>query len=126
ADYGPRKIGSHITDDKALFLTDIFPTGWTAIDWANLKGGETVAIFGSGPVGLMAQKAAWLQGAGRVIAIDPLDYRLEKAQTVNGVEIINPHKSNVNEVVREMTNGRGADVCVDAVGMEAERSVVDK
>lgn len=74
----------------------------------------------------MAQKAAWLNGASRVIAIDPLDYRLEKAKTVNKVETLNPHKVNVVDAIREMTNGRGADVCVDAVGFEPERSFVDK
>jgi alcohol dehydrogenase len=101
-----------------LFLTDIFPTGWAAIDWAKLEGGETVAIFGSGPVGLMAQKAAWLNGAGRVIAIDPLNYRLEKARTVNNVETINPYETDAIEAIRALTAGRGADVCVDAVGVE--------
>ncbi|MGJ1537905.1 zinc-dependent alcohol dehydrogenase [Sphingobacterium multivorum] len=126
ADISPRIIPEHLTDEQALFLTDIFPTGWSAIDWANLKGGETVAIFGSGPVGLMAQKAAWLNGAGRVIAIDPLDYRLEKAKAVNNVEILNPHKVDVVQAIREMTDGRGADVCVDAVGFEPERNFMDK
>lgn len=126
ANVGPRKVADHLSDEQVLFLTDIFPTGWSAIDWAQLKGGETVAIFGSGPVGLMAQKAAWLKGAGRVIAIDPLDYRLAMAQKVNNAEIINPHKVDAIEVIREMTNGRGADVCVDAVGLEAERSFLDK
>ncbi|QJB29876.1 glutathione-dependent formaldehyde dehydrogenase [Chitinophaga oryzae] len=126
ANYGPRKVPESLTDDQVLFLTDIFPTGWSAIDWGNLKGGETVAIFGSGPVGLMAQKAAWLMGAGRVIAIDPLPYRLEMAALQNRAEIIDPHQVDVVEAIREATNGRGADVCVDAVGMEAERSFGDK
>jgi len=126
ADISPRVIPDHLTDEQALFLTDIFPTGWSAIDWANLKGGETVAIFGSGPVGLMAQKAAWLHGAGRVIAIDPLDYRLDKAKAVNKVEILNPHKVDVIQAIREMTDGRGADVCIDAVGFEPERNFMDK
>lgn len=126
ADVSPRLVPGFLSDEQVLFLTDIFPTGWAAIDWAQLKGGETVAIFGSGPVGLMAQKAAWLQGAGRVIAIDPLNYRLNKARAVNNVETLNPHEVNVVEAIREMTGGRGADVCVDAVGTEAERSFFDK
>jgi S-(hydroxymethyl)glutathione dehydrogenase/alcohol dehydrogenase len=126
ADIGPRKVPDNISDEQVLFLSDIFPTGWSAIDWAQLKGGETVAIFGSGPVGLMAQKAAWLQGAGRVIAIDPLKYRLEKAITVNKVETINPSEVDAIEAIRELTDGRGADVCVDAVGMEANRNVLEK
>ncbi|MFC4211242.1 zinc-dependent alcohol dehydrogenase [Pedobacter lithocola] len=126
ADVSPRVVPEHLSDDQALFLTDIFPTGWSAIDWAQLKGGETVAIFGSGPVGLMAQKAAWINGAARVIAIDPLDYRLEKARMANNVETLNPHKVDVVEAIREITGGRGADVCVDAVGFEPERSLMDK
>jgi S-(hydroxymethyl)glutathione dehydrogenase/alcohol dehydrogenase len=126
ADVSPRIIPDNITDEQALFLTDIFPTGWSGIDWAQLKGGEVVAIFGSGPVGLMAQKAAWLNGAGRVIAIDPLDYRLEKAKAVNNVDTLNPHKVKVVEAIREMTQGRGADVCIDAVGFEPERNLMDR
>lgn len=126
ADYGLRKVPDLLRDEQVLFLTDIFPTGWSAIDWGNLKGGETVAIFGSGPVGLMAQKAAWIRGAGRVIAIDPVNYRLERAKKVNKVETLNPHEVDVVEAIRQMTNGRGADVCVDAVGVEAERSFLDK
>ncbi|WP_423147875.1 zinc-dependent alcohol dehydrogenase [Rubrolithibacter danxiaensis] len=126
ADISPRIIPENMTDEQVLFLTDIFPTGWTAIDWAQLKGGEVVAIFGSGPVGLMAQKAAWLNGASRVIAIDPLNYRLERARSVNKVETINPHEVDPIEAIREMTGGRGADVCVDAVGFEAERNILEK
>jgi S-(hydroxymethyl)glutathione dehydrogenase/alcohol dehydrogenase len=126
ADISPRIIPDNITDEQALFLTDIFPTGWSAIDWAQLKGGEVVAIFGSGPVGLMAQKAAWINGASRVIAIDPLDYRLERAKAVNKVDTMNPHKVDVVEAIRQMTGGRGADVCVDAVGFEPERNLLDK
>lgn len=112
ADISPRVIPEEMTDEQVLFLTDIFPTGWSAIDWAQLKGGEVVAIFGSGPVGLMAQKSAWIHGASRVIAIDPLDYRLQKAKDVNYSDTLNPHKVDVIEAIREMTDGRGADVCV--------------
>ncbi len=120
ADFGPRKIEGDLKDEEVLFLTDIFPTGWSAIDWANLKGGETVAVFGCGPVGIMAQKAAWLRGAGRVIGIDVLDYRLEAARKNAKSETLNLKDVDVVEAIREMTGGRGADVCVDAVGMEAE------
>lgn len=126
ADYSLRPVPEQLKDEQVLFLSDIFPTGWSSIEWAELKGGETVAIFGSGPVGLMAQKSAWLQGAGRVIAIDPVNYRLERAKRVNNVETLNPNEVDVVEVIRSMTEGRGADVCVDAVGMEAERSILDK
>ncbi len=125
-DYGLRHVPEGLKDEQVLFLTDIFPTGWSSIEWGELKGGETVAIFGSGPVGLMAQKSAWLQGAARVIAIDPVEYRLERARRVNKVETLNPHDVDVVEAIREMTEGRGADLCVDAVGMEAERGILDK
>lgn len=126
ANFGPRVVPEGVTDEQVLFLTDIFPTGWTAIDWAEVKGGETVVIFGSGPVGLMAQKAAWLRGAGRVIAIDRQAYRLQRAAKVNAVETLDAHDDDLIEKIYEMTDGRGADVCVDAVGMEASRSVGDK
>lgn len=126
ADISPRIVPDELSDEQALFLTDIFPTGWSAIDWAQLKGGEVVAIFGSGPVGLMAQKAAWINGASRVIAIDPLEYRLKKAREVNNVDTLNPHEVDVVKAIRDMTEGRGADVCVDAVGFEPERTMMDK
>ena len=126
ADIGPRKVPDGLTDDQVLFLTDIFPTGYTGIDWANLQGGETVVVFGCGPVGIMAQKSAWLRGAGRVIGVDIEPYRLEKARQTANVEVINAKEDDVPEVVRSMTAGRGADVCVDAVGMEANRNVLDK
>ena len=126
ADVSPRVVPDNMTDEQVLFLTDIFPTGWSAIDWAQLKGGEVVAIFGSGPVGLMAQKAAWINGASRVIAIDPLNYRLEKARQVNKVDTLNPNEVDIVSAIREMTGGRGADVCVDAVGFEPERTLMDK
>jgi len=126
ADYSLRHVPEGLKDEQVLFLTDIFPTGWSSIEWGELKGGETVAIFGSGPVGLMAQKSAWLQGAGRVIAIDPVNYRLERAKRVNNVETLNPNDVDIVEALRSMTEGRGPDLCVDAVGMEASRSVLDK
>ncbi len=126
ADVGPRKVEGDLKDEEVLFLTDIFPTGWSAIDWANLKGGETVAVFGCGPVGIMAQKAAWLKGAGRVIGIDILDYRLKIARKTANSETFNLKEDNIVEIIREMTGGRGADVCVDAVGMEADRNILEK
>lgn len=126
ADYGPRKVPDNLTDEQVLFLTDIFPTGWAAIDWAEMKGGETVAVFGCGPVGIMAQKAAWLHGAKRVIGIDIQPYRLDKARVTANSETINAQDVDAVQAIRDMTNGYGADVCVDAVGMEAERSVLEK
>jgi S-(hydroxymethyl)glutathione dehydrogenase/alcohol dehydrogenase len=126
ADVGPRKVPDGLTDEQVLFLTDILPTGWTAIDWAELKGGETVAVFGCGPVGLMAMKSAWIRGAGRVIGIDREEYRLVKARETAKAETINFDKTDPVEAIRAMTGGRGADVCVDAVGMEAHRSTLEK
>ena len=126
ADVGPRVVPDSLTDNQALFLTDIFPTGYIAVDWANLKGGETVVVFGCGPVGIMAQKSAWLQGAERVIGVDIQPYRLERAKASAKSEVINAAEEDVVEIVRQLTQGRGADVCIDAVGMEADRSVLEK
>lgn len=126
ADVGPRKVPEALTDEQALFLTDILPTGFTGVHWANLQPGETIAVFGCGPVGLMAMKVARALNAGRVIGIDVLPYRLEMAERAAGAETINAADEDAVERVRELTEGRGADVCVDAVGMEADRSVFDK
>lgn len=126
ANFNPKIIPDGLSDEQVLFLTDIFPTGWTAVDWGEVQGGETVVIFGSGPVGLMAQKSAWLRGAKRVIAVDPVPYRLEKARTVNKVETLDANDEHLMEKIREMTNGRGADVAIDAVGMEANRTFLEK
>ncbi|MEX2403338.1 MAG: zinc-dependent alcohol dehydrogenase [Balneolales bacterium] len=126
ADFGARKVNDDLTDHEVLFLTDIFPTGWSAVDWANINGGETVAVFGCGPVGIMAQKAAWLRGAERVIGIDILPYRIEMAEKSAKVETIDGTKNDPVEIIRSMTEGRGADVCIDAVGMEADRSIFEK
>ena len=128
-DYGPRKVPESLTDEQVLFLTDIFPTGYTGIDWGNVQGGETVAIFGSGPVGIMAAKSAWLRGAAQVIIIDTLPYRLDKAKEAAGGETLlwdGSGAKGVVEAIRELTKGRGADVCVDAVGFEPDRSLMDK
>ncbi|MDB6007617.1 MAG: glutathione-dependent formaldehyde dehydrogenase, partial [Prosthecobacter sp.] len=126
ANTGPRRVTSSFADEEVLFLTDIFPTGYSAVDWAGVKGGETVAVFGCGPVGLMAQKVAWIRGAKRVIGVDIEDYRLNMAQRACGSETINLHRHDPIELIREMTDGRGADVCIDAVGQEAERSIWER
>lgn len=127
ADFGPRIVPDRMTDDQVLFLTDIFPTGYSGVEWAQLKGGETVAVFGCGPVGLMAQKVAWLKGASQVIALDIQDYRLEMSRkTCNTQTISAKDPKAAIERIRELTNGRGADVCIDAVGMEADRSLMDR
>jgi alcohol dehydrogenase len=127
ADIGPRRVPDHLTDEQCLFLTDIYPTGYAAVDWANIRGGETVVVVGCGPVGIMAQKAAWLRGAKRVIGLDIQAYRLDMARRAANSEVIlvKSHKETV-ELIRQMTNGRGADVCIDAVGLEANMSLLDK
>jgi S-(hydroxymethyl)glutathione dehydrogenase / alcohol dehydrogenase len=126
AHFGPRKVASDFSDEEVLFLTDILPTGYSAIDWAQLQGGETVAVFGCGPVGLMAMKCAWLRGAKRVIGIDIEPYRLATAIRTANAEIFNAAESDPVRAIRDVTEGRGADVCVDAVGMEANRNLLDK
>jgi threonine dehydrogenase-like Zn-dependent dehydrogenase len=126
ANNGPRKVETDLTDEELLFLTDILPTGYAGINWAQPKGGETVAVFGCGPVGLMAQKVAWLKGASRVIGIDIQPYRLETARRTAKSETLNPYEVDVVQAIRDMTDGRGADICVDAVGLEADRTAGDK
>jgi len=128
ADYGPRKVPDTLTDEQVLFLTDIFPTGYTGVDWGKVQGGETVAIFGAGPVGLMAAKAAWLRGAERIFIIDTLGYRLEKAQQVANCETLlwDDGPTSAISQIRDATQGRGADVCIDAVGMEPARNFLEK
>lgn len=127
ADIGPRIVPDPLEDEQCLFLTDIFPTGYAAIDWAKLRGGETVLVVGCGPVGIMAQKAAWLKGAARVIGLDTRQYRIDKAKAAAGSEVIlvENHEDTVSKI-REMTGGRGADVCVDAVGLEPDMNFMDK
>ena len=126
ANFGPRKISDRFTDEQVLFLTDIFPTGFCGVDWAGVKPGDTVAVFGCGPVGLMAQKCAWVRGAERVIGLDIEPYRLEMARRTAKSEVLNVNETDCVEEIRMRTGGRGADVCIDAVGMEAERSLKDK
>ena len=128
-DYGPRIVPDNLSDEEVLFLTDIFPTGYTGIDWGEVKGGETIAIFGSGPVGIMAAKSAWLRGAARVLIVDTIRYRLdmaEKAANAEGILWEGTKDKEVIEQIRSLTKGRGADVCVDAVGFEPDRSILDR
>lgn len=127
-DYGPRIVPEGMSDEQVLFLTDIFPTGYTGIDWAGIKGGESVAIFGSGPVGLMALKAAHLRNAGKVIIVDTVQYRLDMAKKVGDcITILWEDKvEDVIEQIRDLTEGRGTDICIEAVGFEPDRNIWDK
>ncbi len=109
-----------VRDEQALFLSDAVPTGYMGADFCDLKGGETVAVFGCGGVGLMAAKSALMLGAERVIAIDRFPERLALAREKVGAETIDYEAvDSVLEVLKEMTGGRGPDACIDAVGMEA-------
>jgi len=122
ADVGPLKIESDLSDESVLFLSDIFPTGYMAAENCGIEPGDTVAIWGCGPVAQFAIQSAWLLNAGRVIAIDHVPERLTLAQTTGKAETINFEKENVYDRLMEMTNGRGPDRCIDAVGCEAHTS----
>jgi threonine dehydrogenase-like Zn-dependent dehydrogenase len=127
ADVGPMKIPIDMDEEDVLFLSDILPTGYMAAEMGDIQEGETVVVLGSGPVGLFAQKAAWLMGAGRVIAVDRLNYRLAFAEQYNNVETVNFEEcDDIVGVLRLMTEGRGADVVIDAVGCEASGSALQK
>ncbi|GAC1449309.1 MAG: zinc-dependent alcohol dehydrogenase [Ktedonobacteraceae bacterium] len=119
ADIGPIKIPAELTDEQTLFLTDVFPTGYMAVDNCNIQRGDTVAVWGCGPVGQFAIQSAYLLGAERVIAIDRFPERLMMAQKRGRAEVINYASQNVLETLKEMTGGRGPDACIDAVGLEA-------
>lgn len=123
ADVGPMKIPEGMDDEDVLFLSDIFPTGYQAAEMGGIKDGDTVVVFGCGPVGIFAQKSSWLMGAGRVIAVDHLPYRLRFAEEYNDVETVNfAEHDDVVTHLKELTGGRGPDVAIDAVGLEADGS----
>ena len=131
ADVGPLKIESDLPDDKVVFLSDIFPTGYMAAENCGIEPGDTVAVWGCGPVAQFAIKSAWMLGAGRVIAVDCVAERLEMARTHGKAETIDFDKQDVYETLQELTNGRGPDRCIDAVGCEAHSTggldaVIDK
>ncbi|MEX0660647.1 MAG: zinc-dependent alcohol dehydrogenase [Balneolaceae bacterium] len=132
ANAGPIKVPDSLSDDKALFLSDIFPTGYMAAENADIKDGDIVAIWGCGPVGQFTIKSAWMLGAARVIAIDIVPERLKMAENIGNAETINSSTySEIYERLMEMTEGRGPDSCIDAVGAEAHggntvREIKDK
>ena len=121
ADVGPLKIPNGIPDEQVLFLSDIFPTGYMAAENAEIEAGDTVAVWGCGPVGQFSIQSAWMFGAGRVIAIDRVPERLAMAEKFGKAETINFEKldGSVYDRLMEMTGGRGPDRCIDAVGTEA-------
>ena len=118
SDVGPIVVPDHLEDDKVLFLSDILPTGWMAADNADIEDGDTIAVWGCGPVGLFAIQSALHMGAHRVIAIDHYPHRLELARQL-GAEIIDYKQTDVSEALMEMTGGIGPDAVIDAVGMES-------
>jgi threonine dehydrogenase-like Zn-dependent dehydrogenase len=119
ADVSPLKIESDLEDEQVLFLTDVLPTGYMGAENADIEPGDTVAVWGCGPVGQFAIASAWMLGAGRVIAIDRVPERLEMARENGKAETINFDEEKVYDVLMEMTRGRGPDRCIDAVGAEA-------
>ena len=122
ADVGPIKIPQDLSDEQVLFLSDIFPTGYMAAENCDIEPGDTVAVWGCGPVGQFAIKSAWMFGAGRVIAIDRVPERLAMAQQHGKAETLNFDEASVYDQLNEMTKGRGPDRCIDAVGAEAHGS----
>jgi threonine dehydrogenase-like Zn-dependent dehydrogenase len=119
ADVGLLKVPAHLSDEQVLFLSDIFPTGYMAAENCGIRAGDTIAVWGCGPVGLFAIASAYLLGAERVIAIDRFPERLRRARVDCRAETLNYEDVDVQEALREMTGGRGPDACIDAVGMEA-------
>ncbi|KKD36856.1 zinc-dependent alcohol dehydrogenase [Limnoraphis robusta] len=118
ADVGPMKVPDGLSDEQVLFLTDIFPTGYMAAENCDIEPGDTVAVWGCGPVGQFSIRSALMLGAERVIAIDCVPERLQLAQEA-GAEIINFEEVDAGEALKEMTGGRGPDRCIEAVGLEA-------
>jgi len=119
ADVGPVKIPLDLSAEKTLFLTDVFPTGYQAAEYCGIQPGDTVAVWGCGPVGQFAIRSAYLLGADRVIAIDRIPERLELARSQSAAIAVNYQFVDVSEALREITAGVGPDACIDAVGLEA-------
>lgn len=121
---GPIVVPDHLSDDKVLFLSDILPTGWMAAEHCDIEPGDTVAVWGCGPVGLFAIQSALIMGAHRVIAIDHYRTRLDLAKQL-GAEILDYREVDVREALAEMTGGIGPDACIDAVGLESHGVSID-
>ena len=125
ADVAPLPIPDGLADEQVLFLSDIFPTGYMAAENCNIQPGDTIAVWGCGPVGQFAIQSAWLLGAERVIAIDRFPERLALAESWGHAEVIDYDEVDVGDALRELTGGRGPDACIDAVGMEAHGTSID-
>lgn len=118
-DVGPIRVPDGVGDEQALFISDAFPTGYMAADYADIHPGDTVAVWGCGAVGLFAMRSAYMLGAERVIAIDRIPERLRMAHEFGRAETLDYTQVDVPEALKQMTGGRGPDACIDAVGMEA-------
>ena len=127
ADVGPTVIPPDLDVDDAVLLTDAFPTGYQAAEMGSIAEGDTVVVFGAGPVGIFAAKSAWLMGAGRVIVVDHIEYRLEFARRFAQCEVINFKEVDDMAIhIKKMTDWLGADVCIDAVGCEAAGNAIQR
>lgn len=116
---------SELEDESVLFLSDVLPTAYWSVENSGVKEGDTVVVLGCGPIGLMTQKFAWLKGAARVIAVDELPYRMERAKRMNNVEIVDFSKhDNTGAFIHELTKG-GARVVIDCVGMDGKKSPME-
>lgn len=124
ADVGPIKVPEGLPDEKVVFLSDIFPTGYMAAENCNIRPGDTVAVWGCGPVGQFAIRSAYMLGAERVIAIDGVPERIQMAEQGKATTI-NMNDEYIYDKLREFTGGRGPDACIDAVGMEAHGHTLD-
>ena len=124
SDVGPTVVPDHLEDEEVLFLTDILPTGWQAAVNADIEPGDTIAIWGAGPVGLFAIQSALILGAARVIVIDHFPTRLSLARGL-GAEVLNYEEVDVREALDEMTGGIGPDAVIDCVGMESHGMSID-
>jgi threonine dehydrogenase-like Zn-dependent dehydrogenase len=125
ADVGPLKVPESLTDEQVLFLTDIFPTGYMAAENCDIQPGDTIAVWGAGPVGQFAVKSALMLGAARVVVIDRVPERLRLAQNQTGTTVLNYEEEDVLTALHELTAGRGPDACIDAVGLEAHGTGLD-
>ena len=119
ADVNPLKVPEGMSDEQALFLSDILPTGYMGAEMCDIQPGDVIAVWGCGPVGQFAIASAFLLGAERVIAIDRFPYRLQMARDKAGAETLNYEEVDVIDALKEMTGGRGPDACIEADGMEA-------
>ena len=120
ADVGPMVVPEGMSDEEVIFLSDIFPTGYQGAEQAGIEGGEIVAIWGAGPVGLFAMQSAKVLGAERIIAIETVPERIALAKRAGATDIINFAKEDVFERIRDISKGEGADAVIDCVGMEAD------